>query len=75
MIPIFVDDKGCEVSISQGIGGPNGDWLVCRRQNYSYKRIKSIPPVPVQHKDLAIKALEAYAAKKKWRFKEMREEL
>ncbi len=76
MIPIYLDEKGCEISISQGIGGPVGDWLVCRRKKTgSLQRIKTIPPIPFYKKGWAIKALEAYAAKKKYRFKENRQHL
>lgn len=76
MIPIYIDDKGCEVSISQGIAGPTGNWLICRRKKTgSLQRIKSVPALPFEHKEIAIKTLEAYAAKKKFKFKEHRERL
>lgn len=74
LIPIYLDEKSREVSISQGIGGQQGDWVICRRRTTgSLERIKTVPPIPCEHKDMAIKTLEAYAAKKKWRLKERRE--
>lgn len=76
MIPIYLDEKGCEISISQGIGGYASDWLICRRKKTgSLQRIKTIAPIPFEHKDLAIKTLEAYASKKKYKFMGKRERL
>lgn len=76
MIPIYLDDKGCEISISQGIGGKKSDWLICRRKKTrSMQRIKSVQPIPFEHKEFAIKTLNAYASKKKYQFKENRANL
>lgn len=76
MIPIYLDEKGYEISISQGIGGQQGNWYIFRKKNNgSLQRIKSISPIPFGRKDLAIKTLEAYAVKKKYLFKEKRESL
>ena len=54
------------IYVSQGIGGPDGEWMTVRRLFYGtpMHRICSVPLMPT--KEQAQAYLDAYAKKKKW---------
>lgn len=63
---LFINQKGLEVGVSQGIGTHLDDnWIVCERKtNGSLRRIKSVEPCATEAE--AVESLRRYAYKKRW---------